>query len=75
MQQVVAEKVVGEDLDGAAYVLRQDLKRVGDFRRELANAEVAVEENRPHIRAPQQVIHIVGQLGQLRYLPLVLRID
>ena len=56
-------------------VVGQQSKRLRNLRREFANAQLAVKEDRADLRAGQQIVHVVGQLGQLRDLALVLGVD
>ena len=58
-----------------ADVLRQDLEDLGDARRELADAQLAIEEHRRDVGAVQQVLDVVVELLQLGVLLLVLRVD
>ena len=67
--------LVGERLDRPADVVRQQSKRLGNLRRELPNPQLAVKEDRADLGAGQQVVHVVGQLGQLGDLALVLGVD
>ncbi len=62
-------------VDSSANILRQDMENVGDPRREFADAQIAVEEDRADIDALQQVVHVAGQLCQLRDLALMFRVD
>ena len=73
--QLRVTHLVREGLDRPADVVRQQAEGVGDLRRELADPQLSVEEDRADVGAGQQVVHVVGQLGQLGDLPLVLGVD
>ena len=67
--------LVREGLDRPADVVREQAERVGDLRRELPDPQLAVEEDRADVGAGQEVVHVVGELGQLGDLALVLGVD
>jgi hypothetical protein len=66
---------VGEGVDRPAEVVRHQVEGLGDLRGELADPELGVEEDGAHLGAGQEVVHVVGELGQLGDLALVLGID
>ena len=68
-------ELVRERLDRPPDVVRHEVEGLGDLRRELADRELRVEEDRADVGARQQVVHVVGELGQLGDLALVLGVD
>ncbi len=50
------------------------LKLSRDLRREFPDLELPVEEDGADVRARQEVVHVVGELGEIGDLPLVLRV-
>ncbi len=75
VEQTVVQQIVGKAIDAPADVLRQNLERLADLRREFADAQLAVQKHRADVGAAEQVVHVVGQHGQLANLPLVLGVD
>src|SRR5690606_31595407 len=68
-------EAMGEAGDRAPHVSCEQVKELGDGGRELADAEVLIEEYRPDVGRSEQVVHVVGELGELRNLVLELCID
>ena len=68
-------EVVDEPVDAAADVGRDEVEDLGHRGRELADREILIEEQRVDLRAQQEVVHVVGQLGQLVDLLLELGVD
>ena len=72
---VGAVEVVREVAERPADVVRDDAEDLGDPRRELADAQLAVEEQRADVGALEQVLDVVVELLQLGVLLLVLGVD
>ena len=64
-----------EVVDPPSHVLRQQVEHFGDFRREFADREVAIEEHRVDCGACQEAVHVGVQFGQFGDLLLVLGVD
>ena len=56
--------------DAAADILFLNMKHAGNARRVLADAQISIEEQRSHVGAFQEVLHVGIQLAQFGDLPL-----
>ena len=72
---VGCDEIVGEGPQRAADVLRNHPEGLGDARRELADAQLPIEEHRRDVGAVEQVLDVVVELLQLGVLLLVLGVD
>ena len=66
---------VREPVERPPDVLREQLERARHLAREPADAQLIVEEEHADVDAVQQVVEVVGELGELRDLALVLGVD
>ncbi len=73
--EFIAADGVDEAVDAATDVGFDQVEDFCHFRRESADAELIVEEDRVDVSAREQVVHVVGEFGQLLDLVLVLRVD
>jgi len=67
--------MIGDVVDGAADVLRQQFEEGRDGRIELADAQLAVEEYRTDVNAGEQIFMVGIELFKLDVLAFELRVD
>ena len=65
VQQVLVLDVVGERIQPPAHVLGQQVEGLADLGGELAQPQLAVDEQGVHLGGLEQVVHVRRELGQL----------
>ena len=71
----IALEIMSESLNRSSNVLRQQVKRPSNFRCESSYIQVTVEKNNTYVGTAEQVVYIVGHLGQLNNFLLILTVD
>ncbi len=66
---------MSKGVDSPPNILRQKLEDARHLRSEFPHTQIAIQKRDAFLQILEEIVQIVGHLGQLDNLPLVLRVD